>query len=238
MAMSCPEADRYLYLSGIGLLIALVEALSAAARRWPLARPGLTYGVSLLVVLWLVRTQLRIPDWYDNYNLWMRDAIANPGNSKAVAEVSVQFNARGDHAAAAEWARRALSADPDNALAVLQYAKAEHAAGRAVEALDFYERAIGLQRLHHHLESDAWLNYGMLLDDHLDRKSDAAGAYERSIQLFPSVTAALRLGVIKAEQGRLNEAIEVWRSALIWSPENELLKRHIAVANEKQQQAQ
>lgn len=233
MAMSCPEADRYLYLSGIGLLIAGIEGGRRIAGRWPASARGIYLGFACLLFLWLARTQMRIPQWYDNATLWAHEAAGNTANDRAFAELAVEANARGLHDDALRRAEQALEINSSNALARLQGAKAYHATGRHDRALNFYEAAISSETLHPHLQSDAWLSYGMLLEDALARTNDAAEAYSRALQYAFSATAANRLGVILAAQGRLTDAIRIWREALILAPEDSRLKANLAIAEQE-----
>ena len=115
-------------------------------------------------------------------------------------------------------------------MAILQYAKAEHASGESEHALKLYEQTLALHALHPHLESDCWLNYGLLLDDGYSRSAEAAAAYRNALELAPSARASLRLGIILAESGELKQALEVWQAAQAWAPDNTTLKTNIQTA--------
>lgn len=233
LAMSCPEADRYLYLAGIGLLIAGITGAQKTAKRWPSARTGITAGLICLIALWTARTTLRIPQWHDNLSLWSHEAAANPLNDRALTELAVHANSEGLHKDAALLAQQALCIKPSNQLARLQQAKANHASGDHLTALPLYREVLASGKLHPHLQSDAWLNCGMLLEDHLSNSVEAEAAYRESLKCSPAPTASLRLGTLLAAQGNLPEAVHIWKQALLLYPGNPALQANITLA-EKQ----
>jgi tetratricopeptide (TPR) repeat protein len=234
VSLSCPEADRYLYMPAAGLFIS-VAALAGMfyERHRGLGLVFFPAGVVLLV-FWAIATGFRVQDWRDNYTLWSHEYELNPGNHKALAEMAVCENHAGNHEKAGELAALALKISQDNGVAWLELGKSLHMAKQYSEALVAYQRAIGANVLHPYQVGHAWLCAGMILDDNQQKYDEAAQAYRNSLECDPfSLDAAIRLGVICGNRGDTQSALTVWRKAQEHYPDNPVLRKNIELAEKR-----
>ena len=138
-------ADRFLYLSSVGLAGLAALALAAAAGRLagkPRAPLAILAAGALLGGGCFAATRARLPVWSDSERLW-RDALAHaPDAEVAHANLGEALTARGAHAEALEHYRRALALRPDYEEARVNLANALARLGRAAEAESMYATAL------------------------------------------------------------------------------------------------
>ncbi|HSL49031.1 MAG TPA: tetratricopeptide repeat protein [Candidatus Deferrimicrobiaceae bacterium] len=209
-------ADRYSYLSGLGLAIlagaGLVWALRHAggqpARRWihPLA-----WVAAALVVVALgatARTQSAI--WTDSETLWRRAVEVDPTCSLCESNLGRVVARPGRFAEAETHVRRAITLRPDRPgphenMGMIMLAQSRHH-----EAEEHFRRAATL-----HPDRAASRNaLGVALANQ-GRDREAEAEFQEAARLSPRlVDAPANLGVLYTRRGRFGEAIVPLRRAL------------------------
>jgi len=106
-------ADRYLYLPGIGVYIALAWgatrlAVGRAAGRWVLGTCA-----SLVIAVLVACAARQTSFWHDDETLWRHALAVTTGNNKAEVRLAFDFAAQGRLAEAIDFYRRALNSATD-----------------------------------------------------------------------------------------------------------------------------
>ena len=152
-------------------------------------------------------------------NFVMLPAIAGaPARRVALAEalhVAAQLQQGGQIPTAKMVFELIVAADADHADAIFFLGVTCHQLGQSAQGIDFMHRAIVLQpnnRLYH-------FNFGIINAEIGD--SDAAiEAYERSIQIQPTADACNNCAGLLLNQGRLDEALELFRRGSELNPDD------------------
>jgi protein O-mannosyl-transferase len=229
-------ADRYTYLPGIVLSIAVgggVGGLARGASRGRVAVAGSAVLAVAVALGFASRDALRY--WTDSITLWTRVVELDPRNDIGLYNLGTALAAAGQPDAAAERYRAALAINPAHVearanLDLLDAARLERegnalaAGGHLTQAADRYQAALARdpRRAHSHAAR------GMALAT-LGRTADA----------IPHLREALRLGVVDAavpntlagllvETGNLREARMVLEGALQAHPDDIGLAHNLA----------
>ena len=152
-------------------------------------------------------------------NFVMLPAIAGaPARRVALAEalhVAAQLQQGGQIPTAKMVFELIVAADADHADAIFFLGVTCHQLGQSAQGIDFMRRAIVLQpnnRLYH-------FNFGIINAEMGD--TDAAiEAYERSIQIQPTADACNNCAGLLLNQGRLDEALELFRRGSELNPDD------------------
>jgi tetratricopeptide (TPR) repeat protein len=205
-------ADRYGYLSFIGLFVMLCWALAdfAEARHISLvwARGA---SVALLLILAVV-THRQLGYWSDSVNLWSHAAQSITGNHIAEYNLGMAFVERQDMDQAMVHFRRALAIDPRDGLGYLAVAGYEEQNHHWPEAIAAYKAGISnvdevgvLAR--------AYSNLGYVYQNSGDQ-AGARNSFERAVQLDPDTHMAwIGLGFLAQNSGDFTNAIQLYRRA-------------------------
>ena len=204
------RADRYTYLSGIGLGI----ALAWAAKEWVMPRKirrsvsGIMGAVIILFLIFAARRQTLV--WYDSESLWRHTLAGTSNNAIAESNLATELLRQGRIDETIEHAAEAIRLNP-------QYAEAHNCLGYA-----FYQRGqwdnAGEQFLTTlKIKPDfaaAHNNLGLV---YLKKRrlSDALAEFQRAIRIQPdSAETQNNLGVALMQIGRAAEAVEHYQIAI------------------------
>ena len=197
-------ADRFLYLSSIGLMGLLALALDAGTARSPARHARLpvtgiaAIGVVIAFALALaVATRTLLPVWHDSERLWRFTLSRTPDAEVAHANLGEALAARGEDAEALAHYQRALAIRPDYPAARLNLANALTRLGRTAEAESVYAQAVAGSPG----DADALYNQGAARAKAGDR-AGAESAYEAALRIDPKHAPALNsLAVLKMQAG-------------------------------------
>lgn len=129
-------ADRYAYLSTVGLIVALVFGLAELARTRPaLARPLAALGAAAALALGFV-TLRTLPHWRDSRALFERAIAVTQGNFVAHNNLGLVFLQRGDFEPAEQHFQEAARIHPGFVPALFNLALIEEQRGE-------YQTAVG-----------------------------------------------------------------------------------------------
>lgn len=195
-------ADRYTYLSGIGLLVMVVWSLPEFAVLGERARKlAVLSGAALAAVMvWLTTAQ--IGHWKNSETVFRHALGVTRDNYLAHNNLGAALSAKGDMAAAAEQFRAALALRPTYPDAHLNLAAVLEKAGRTGEAEQAYRNAIGAAPG----LFEARLALGMMLLRER-RAQEGLGVYEEALKVRPDDPDALYgMGLAMGELDRWPEA--------------------------------
>ncbi|XP_003699417.1 transmembrane O-mannosyltransferase targeting cadherins 2 [Megachile rotundata] len=223
-------AERILYLPSVGACLIMGAAISGCyriARRYGSRRRGRAVLLATVVLLCLMsaKTLLRNADWYDEESLYRSALHVNP--PKAYGNLGSVLSAQGRVAEAEEAFVQALRYRPNMAdvhynLGILQQGRKNYDA-----AILSYQRAIQYRPS----LAQAYVNLGATLAS-VGRETEAAAVLRAGASLDGSglkdkraheaarVQALLQLGVLYADQGRLQRALSAYREALHALPDH------------------
>ena len=220
--MGKSRADRYTYLSQIGLDIALVWGAMRLGASWPARRWVFGIGSALILAALMACTWRQTGYWQDDKTLWERAIACDPKNPTAHEILGAALE-DGDESAAAQHYRQAVEIGPNGRnIYQLIRAKAHNGLGTfAARKGDLFTAASHYEQA---LKFDPDLaSTHMNLGGILAQQGNLAGAiyqFKRSIELDrKNASAYHNLATALAQQGKTDEAIKNCRRALEIDPE-------------------
>ena len=105
-------ADRYGYVSFVGLFIALCWGVADWAERWRVARILLPVGTIVVLLFLASATTRQLSYWTDDLALWTHAAEAVPNNAMAENVIGETLQQKGERDAAMTHFRTAAAMDP------------------------------------------------------------------------------------------------------------------------------
>jgi protein O-mannosyl-transferase len=208
------HADRYTYVSLVGLFFAIVWGFEELVRRKPaLARPAVVGGAILLVVAGVLTWQ-QVHYWRDDASLFGRAVDKTRDNYVMLTNLGVVLTDKGEMEKADDVLRKSLAVRPDegrtlNALGTLTFKK-----GLVSQALDYYKEAIERQPeiREAHLHAAA-----MLVN--MRRYAEAEPYCRQAIDADPDwAEPHALLGLVLGELGRFDEGLRECTTAASLDP--------------------
>jgi Flp pilus assembly protein TadD len=219
-------AERRIYLALAAVLVLAVVGAEWVRRRLaPRVSPRwlLAAAAGVAVALTIV-TAARSRVYNDPETLWREAALAVPDNSRALEQLGLAFFAAGppSYAQAESAFVKALAMDSSCQSGCLQYGSLLSKEGRFAQAVTVLERQAAQRGgtmydvLATKLLSFDWMRLG-----HFDR---ALPYLERLVQIDPTPSGFVALGVSYLSVGRRDEAIATFRHMATLDPTNERLQ--------------
>ena len=237
-------ADRYTYLTQIGLYMALAWGAADLSRTEfiPLpflfnakrnefratkrsSRRRLLPAVAALVLAgWIASAWQQTRYWRNSETLWTHALTCNPQNPVAYNNLALALTDWGRVDEAIASYRSALKIAPDYELAYYNLGLTLAGRGETDEAIAQYRKALEIKP-----DADAYINLGMLLAGR--RQFDEAIAhYRKALEIRPDDADAHNdLGLALAGRGAVDEAIAQYRKALEIEPAD--VHAHINLGN-------
>jgi hypothetical protein len=202
------RADRYTYVTMIGIAAALVWTAAAALppRRAPLA--AAVFCALLVAYGWSAWRYTRV--WRDSLTLMTYTAAATGGNYVALNNLGLALDALGRHAEAATAFERALRVKPDHCPAQYNLGLAFVRLGRAADALAPLTAAVGCYRAAGYRidwVADALVNLGGV-ELLLGRATEAERHFREALGIAPrpAALAGLREARARLQPGARGDA--------------------------------
>ena len=254
--MGSPTAmpDHYMYVSLIGIYIAIAWLLAEWVQRRPATKSIVIGGVAVVLLLLLPLTWRQIAFWRDSETLWQRSLAVSNDNSLAHNNLGSVLQALGRPQEALEHAQEALRLKPNYDNAHTNCGIALKALGRPREAIAHYQKALQINpdsaNTHYNLANllvafnqpqeaaqhykdtlrlkpnfaEAHNNYGAVLQ-RLGRPSESLPHFQDALRVKPNfVDAHANWGHSLRILGRPQEAIEHYQEALRLKPEYALVQ--------------
>jgi protein O-mannosyl-transferase len=202
-------ADHYLYLPMLGLAIALASIA-------PQARQRVYLTIWLLVCcVFAILTWRQTRVWQDSTTLFTHAIEINPKSWASHSNLAQALERNEQYESAERECRLALAQHPGHISTYADLGNCLRALHKPEEALAAYHEALPYADPKDPL---CWSALGNLLSA-ADKPKEAAEAFRRAVALSPE-DAGMRtnLAAILAEQGSLEEAIDLYQSALKITP--------------------
>lgn len=129
------RADRYSYISMIGLLVAGVGSLAHVGVGWPRLRSAVVIAVALVLSAFTLR---QIGYWRSNYDLWSHTLRVTTSNYIASDKVGLALQEQGRYEEALPYFERSLVINPADPLANFNIGASMQSRGRLRDALPLY----------------------------------------------------------------------------------------------------
>ncbi|MFZ1919848.1 MAG: tetratricopeptide repeat protein [Terriglobales bacterium] len=210
-------ADRYAYISFIGLFVMMVWLIAdtTEARHLP-ARWLAVPAVACLATLGIL-TCRQVGYWHDAESFWVRTIALTTDNYVAEANLAALLHAQGRSEEALAHLRVSLAIRPDNGLGNIVLGDEELKRGNWAAAIERYQTAAlspskpAVRARAYSLLGGAYLSMG--------QPQKAKASYEASLQLQPNQHGALAtLGLMAAREGDFPRAATEFSRALAVKP--------------------
>ena len=208
------RADRYTYVTQIGLTIAVIWSVAQIAAAWPRCRRacGATAVAVIAVMMGLAWQQTSY--WRDSVTLWTHALECHPRSIIAHANLGVGLERKHDYAGAEREYRETIRLNPDAYDARNNLGWVLLQRGETAEAIKHFARVLDGNPKHILARNNltvTLINCG--------RAAEAIPLLRETLEFYPnSADAANSLACILAERGNLGEAISYFRRALTASP--------------------
>lgn len=151
-------AERYLYCSGIGLLVCLSVIYEGSLRRWPGLRTSLSLGLLLIALAAGLRTIARNSDWGSPEVFWKKTCLAYPRSWQAPSNLGFIYLQQGRLLDAIAEYEKAVRLNPGSADLFNNLGVAYQRAGEPEKATSAFRRAAEINPQYH----TAYYNLGRL----------------------------------------------------------------------------
>ena len=208
-------ADRYTYIPGIGLSIAIVWAAAEAVEFWPTARPAVGVGTAVMLLACMGLLTHQIGFWRDSEALFQHAVEVTSNNYLAYNNLGFYLSGKGRLDEAKENYRKSIAINPlySDALNNLGFALAGEK--KFLEAISYYEAALRTSPNQPEIHN----NLGNALSE-IGKLDEAIAQYEFVLRERPDhADAHNNLGIALAMKGKLDEAIEHFRAAIRAKPD-------------------
>ena len=208
-------ADRYTYLTQIGLYTAFAWGAAEVAGFWPRCRWPLR-GVSALVLAGLmVCAWQQTRHWRDSEALWTHTLACNSQNPLAHSNLGNALVGRGQVDEAIAHYRQALEIKPDDVMTHTNLGVALAGRGQLDEAIAHHRTALTIKP--DLAEAHNNLAIALAARGQID---EAIVHYRRALEIMPNYAVAHNnLGFVLAGRGQLDEAITHFRKAVEIKPD-------------------
>lgn len=210
-------AERYTYISSIGLFIALVWLIGDAVANSPKIRLISQVLVAALLVVYAVRVNVQVKFWYNYFTLFSHLNDIDPRGELPNLNLGILCATEGRLAEAQEYFERALSYNPNGRYSL------SNSAAYLIQTHDPRNLPLAGQRLEHALQIapddpdilDNMAAWSALMGRPMDEETYS----RKAIAVDPDlITARLYLANALQEQNKVDEAIKEWRQVIAINP--------------------
>lgn len=207
-------ADRYVYLSMLGVAYGVASGILLLMTRIPTATRVVSAMATLLVLALGVQSCRQATVWRDSYTLWQHACAISPESAVLQHELGMAYYAADDKKTAIEVLHRALAINPSLADANANLGSWLVDDGRYEEAAQYLHRALRTKPDHagaHNSLGTALLHQG--------KPDDAAKEFAKAIESEPDISSLhLNLGYAYLSAGETQKAEEEMRRAVALAP--------------------
>lgn len=211
------RADRYAYISFIGLFMIAVWAVADWAHRNQVPRSWVAVPATVILIALSAVTHRQIGFWSDTTTVWSRSLDVTQDNFVAHTALASYLAEQGQVEEAAVHLRAALAIEPDNLPAALGLAAYEHERGNLPAAIELY-KTVALHPGDPERRATAYSGLGSAYRQ-IDDYSDAKQCYQAALQLSPgSPIALVGLGLVAWHDADFGEAVQQFSNATTAAP--------------------
>jgi tetratricopeptide (TPR) repeat protein len=217
-------ADRYTYISYIGLFIMIAWGLPELLSKWTSAssvespQRKIALGLSMVIVLTIlgICTHQQVSYWNNSIALFSHAIKVTQNNHLAHCNLGVAYSSLGRYQDEIESYKQAIRIKPNYAKAHNNLGVAYGRLGRHQEAIDAYKQAIRIKPDYAEAHYGLGVAYGSL-----GRYQEAiVEAYKQAIRIKPDYADAhYGLGFAYGSLGRYQDAVEAYKQAILIKPD-------------------
>jgi tetratricopeptide (TPR) repeat protein len=207
-------ADRYTYISYIGLFIMIAWGLPELLSKWPQRKTVL--GLSMVIALTPlgICAHQQVSFWNNSFTLFSQTIEVTQNNYIAYNNLGVAYNSVGRYQDAIEAYKRTIRIRPDHET-YFNLGVAYGKLGRYQDEVEAYKQAIKIKPDY----ALAYINLGVAYNN-LGRYQDAIETYKQVIIIKPDYAEAyFNLGIAYGELGRWQDEIEAYKQAIRIKPD-------------------
>ena len=207
-------ADRYTYVTQIGLYIAVVWGIADVVSSWRYRRwvCGIAGTLAVLVLAGCAWQQASY--WRDSETLWARNMSCTPTNPITLCNFAQSLRQSGKDDEALAICEGALKIFPDNAEIQNNMGDLLTRKKQPEKAISHLKKALQIKPVH----AGAHYNLGIALMD-LKKTDEALVQFQKAVEDKPNyLKAHNNIACILAESGRTNEAIIEFQKILDMNP--------------------
>ena len=206
-------ADRYAYISFIGLFVMIVWLIADLASAHRISKRWLAVPAVVCILLLGILANRQVHYWHDTESFWIRTIALTKNNYVAHGEFAAMLHEQGRTEEAMEQIRAVLAIHPDDAPANLVLAEYERSQGNLATAIERYQ-IVALRSANAGTRARAFTSLGYAYRQ-MGESTKARQAFETSLQLSPGQPAVMvALGVIKEREGDLSAAVQQYSHAM------------------------
>jgi tetratricopeptide (TPR) repeat protein len=215
ISFNAAHADRYTYLPGIGLVLAVTWAVGDWTLLWQHRRAGLGGLMAAVIGILMVCAWKQTAYWQNSETWWTHTLACTTGNYMAHFNFGNALLQEGGTDEAISHYREALKIRPGYAEAHYNLGNALMQKGSVDEAITHYQEALKIKPDY----ARAHNNLGTVFFQ-LGRTDEAIAQYQQALQNQPDYAGAhYNLGLSFRKQGRLDDAISHYQKALELKPD-------------------
>jgi protein O-mannosyl-transferase len=222
-------ADRYAYVTFIGLFLMITWGGAQMALRNDILRKTFLFLPLLIIVLLIAATHDQIKRWSDTVTLFENTIKHDPANYAAYALLGQNFAKNGENEKALYYYDMALKLNPRVYVAYNNKGAILQRLGRRDEAIQVFQMAIRMDPA----SATAYYSVGLLYFE--DKNLDECIEYSlKAIEKKPDYAEAYNLlGIALAEKGNIKDSVSQFEKALRIDPYNQNAKKNLQIALEK-----
>ena len=207
-------ADRYSYVSLIGLFIMIAWGVADVSACWRFQRVIVTGLAGVVIPILMVCSWFQVKTWRSTASLFEHALAVTEGNWLARKSMADTLVRQGRAEEAILQYRQAIGIKPDYVEAHYNLGNTLFSQGRIDEAITHYGKAL-------EIKSDyVWAHYNLGLALYMQQRIDRAiSHYREAILIKPDfVNARVALGLALCGQGKVDEAVSHYTEALRTDP--------------------
>jgi len=207
-------ADRYTYLTQIGLYLAVAWGATHLLRTVPYLRSAFVVAASAVVAVLTCASWLQASYWLSSESLWAHARLVTPGNYLADTNLGIILAGRGQLDDAVVAFEEALNIRPDDAKAHNNLGDILMRRGQVEDAMPHFRKALKINPNY----AEAHYNLGIALRRR-GQVDEAIAHFRQAVKIKPDhAKAHNNLGEALTFQGNLEDAIPHFQEALKIEP--------------------
>ncbi len=225
--------ERFLFTPSLAFCIAVPFLLQRFGKNILLGT------ITVVLVLFSLKTFTRNKDWKDNFSLFASGVEATPNSSRVQSSLGSSYREMGEKETdtnkraalfqkAIVYYKKAIEILPDNTEALYNAGVSYYGMGDRYNALKTYEQTLKVSPEYTHAANNA----GVI---HFERKDyeNAKKYFLQALKYDTNNSDALgNLGAINHNLGNLKEAVEYYKKSLAINPVNQNVKANLAKAEQ------
>jgi protein O-mannosyl-transferase len=219
------RADRYTYLTMIGITIAIVWSIGELVARKPLTLPTVKWAASVVVIAYVVLTWIQVGHWRTDFTIFEHSARVIPKNYFAYNQLGAAYREKGDRKKAEENFAKSLEFNADYDFGNNNLGVALMERGALDEARKAFQRAVKVNN-----QFVPPLRNLALLFFAQGQPTEAAAYCEQALRLQPgNASAQAQLATIYEQMGRFDDAERRYLYSLSIDPYDTRTSRFLGV---------